>query len=254
MTETRRRSSDRFKKRNQLESAKKRPRQFLLTPLGNILGGEFMEHLAKFLAGEMVDQPDQPPKFLRKLVRELDNPRFLALAALAPLLDAIFRGWNPDDPSPGMTLKLKIGEDLYSRLRQEVEIPKRWSQSDRVRAGDWLLGQALHMDMFGWDGELPCISDEWLPRVGELREYLLAKNPSYAPLLKPPAPWTGWSKTCDGFEATFVRDWRPRARRRSTTPFSTRFGSTPGASMRSVRCRSRLTPKWLPWLTVSPSS
>jgi hypothetical protein len=210
MSETRRRSSDRFKRRNQIVTAKKRPRQFLLTPLGNILAGEFMEHLAKFLAGEMVDQPDPPPKFLRELVRELNDPLFLALAALASLLDAIFRGWDPDDRSPGTKLKLKIGEDLYWWLRQKVKIPKRWSEADRVRAGDWLLAQALHMDMFGWDGELPCISDEWLPRVGELREYLIRKNPSYAPLLKPSAPWTGWSKTCDGFEATFVRDWRPQ--------------------------------------------
>jgi DNA-directed RNA polymerase len=163
----------------------------------------------------MVDQPDPLPEILQPLVRGLDQPHlFLALAALAPLLDAIFRGWKRererDDRSPGMKMALKIGEDLYWRLRQEVKIPKRWSQPDRVHAGDWLLGQALHMDMFGWDEDgFPCISDKWLPDVAQLREYLIGKNPSYAPLLKPPPPWAGWSKTCDGFEAKFVRDWRP---------------------------------------------
>jgi hypothetical protein len=119
MSETRRKSSDRFEKRNRLETAKKRPRQFINTPFGNKLTGDYLEPVANFLAGKHEVKPDSPPRFMRELVRELDDPRFLALAALAPLLDSIFRHPDgEDDPSALAKLKLKIGEDLYERLRR----------------------------------------------------------------------------------------------------------------------------------------
>jgi hypothetical protein len=63
---------------------------------------EFLEPLAEFFAGKRADgeQPHKPPVFLREMIQELDDPWFLALAAHAPLLDGIFRGWKDrDDPS-----------------------------------------------------------------------------------------------------------------------------------------------------------
>jgi hypothetical protein len=214
MSETGRRSSARFLKRNQLVTAKKRPRQFINTPLGNKMTGDFLGPLADFFAGKYAEQPDKPPLFLREMVRELDDPSFLALAALAPLLDAIFRGWDRDDPSVEAGLKLKVGDDLYRRLYREPKVKTvlPWSQRDCLRAGDWLLRQALALDFFDYDADgFPCISDKWKP--DELREYMIAADPTYAPLLKQPPSWAGWWKSYDdGFRARFVRDWRPKTK------------------------------------------
>jgi DNA-dependent RNA polymerase len=216
MSETARKSSARFLKRNRLASAKKRPRQFIATPFGHKMTGDFLKPLADFLAGKYVEQPDRPPRFLRKLVRELDDANFLALAALAPLLDGIFRGWDRDDPHAGLGLKFKVGDDLYRRLYREpkVALLLPWTAPQRVQAGDWLLRQALALDIFGHDADgFPCVSDKWKPCVAQLREYMIAADPAFAPLLKQPPPWSGWWKSYDdGFRTKFVRDWRPETK------------------------------------------
>jgi DNA-directed RNA polymerase len=205
MNETQRRTEARFEKRNQLRTKTNRPRQFVLTPGGRNLTCDFIEQLADFLAGKLEEKPDLPPKFLREPVQGLD-PMVLALAALAPLLDGIFRGWDRDDPSAGMKLKLKVGDDLRHRLKGTA-----WSAEQRIQAGDWLITQARNLDIFTPDGT-PWISDKWLPHIAQLRERMIAADPAYAPLLLPPEPWTGWEKPCEGFRATFVRDWRPETK------------------------------------------
>jgi hypothetical protein len=217
MSETRLRSGARFKKRNELWTARKRPRQFIQTPFGHKLTtGDFLTPLADFLAGKLADQPDEPPGFLREPVQQLADPRFLALAALAALLDAIFRGWDRDDPSADAKLKLKVGDDLYQRLRKDpkVTLPSPWGAKQRVQAGDWLLRQAVALDIFGYDDDgFPRISDRWQPDVAQIRERLIAAGAVFAPLLKPPPPWTGfWKSYDDGFRAKFVRDWRPETK------------------------------------------
>jgi len=215
MSETERRSSERFNRRNRLATAKKRPRQFIQTPRGHALTADFLTYLADFLAGKLTEQPLDPPRFLREPVQQLADPRFLALAALAALLDTISRGWDRDDPSADAKLKLKVGDDLYQRLRKDpkVTLPSPWGAGQRVQAGDWLLRQALALDIFAYDDDgFPRISDKWLPDVAQLRERMIAADPAYAPLLKPPPPWTGWEKSYDGFPATFVRDWRPETK------------------------------------------
>jgi DNA-directed RNA polymerase len=215
MNQTQRRSVERFNNRNRLETAKKRPRAFIHTPRGyKLTTEEFLKPLVDFLAGKLDVQPDKPPRFLRKLVRELDDPLFLALAALAPLLDCIFRGWDRDDPSTDQNLKRKIGEDLYRQLRKKkIAGLTPWKEGQKVQAGHWLLWQALTLNVFYCPpDDFPRISDEWLPRVEQLREHMIAACPDYAPLLAPPAPWTGWEKSCDGFRATVVRDWRPETK------------------------------------------
>jgi hypothetical protein len=147
MSETRLRSADRFNKRNQLVTAKKRPRHKINTPEGRKITRDLLfGPLAKLLDGKDPRglQPDPPPKFLREpvreLVRELDGPWFLALAAIVPLLDGIFRGWDRNDRSWEAKLKIKIGDDLYWRLKQGGKIDARWSETDRVHAGNWLFG------------------------------------------------------------------------------------------------------------------
>jgi DNA-dependent RNA polymerase len=228
MTETQRRSAERFTKRNRLMSAKNRPRQFIQTPKGNALACDFIKKLGDFLAGKLDVQPDKPPPFLRKAIRELlretDGPLYLALAALGPLLHGIIDGWKGPPRSVQGKLKLKIGEDLYRRLRQDrvasLSRPKQnaqavhwhlwqaWSTKQKVNAGNWLLRQAMVLDVFGYDEDgLPCLSAEGEPHFEQLCKDLIAADPVYAPLLKAPAPWAGWDKSHDGFRATFVRGW-----------------------------------------------
>jgi DNA-directed RNA polymerase len=223
MSETGPRSADRFDKRNRLVTDKKRPRPFIQTPRGNRMAGDLITPLANFLAGGHDVQPAPPPRFLSKLVRELNDPMVLALAALSPLLDTIFRGWNRDDErSAEAKLKLKIGDELYERLYREpklrdmgpgpVTIILPWSQKQRTHAGNWLLRQALELDVFERDAD----GHMWrLQEVADkVRERMIAADPAWMPLLKPPPPWTGlWKTYDDGFRAKFVRDWRPETQR-----------------------------------------
>ena len=52
MSETWRKSSDRFHRHNRLVTAKNRPRPFINTPFGNKLTGDYLEPIANFLAGK----------------------------------------------------------------------------------------------------------------------------------------------------------------------------------------------------------
>jgi hypothetical protein len=214
MSETRRKRTERFSKKNRLVSARNRRRQFINTPFGNRLTGDFVELLATFFAGGYAEQPDDPPRFLRKQIRELNDPYFLALAALAPLLDGIFRGWDRNDLSAGTKLKLRVGKDLCRRLSRVDPEHKPFSERQCLGAGNWLLRQALALDIFDYDEDgLPRISDKWRPHVAQLRQRMIAADPSFAPRLRPPSPWTGSTKTYDdGFQAQFVRDWRPQTK------------------------------------------
>ena len=217
MTETRHRSAKRFNKHNRLATAKNRPRQFIQTPQGHTLASDFIEPLANFLAGKLDVQPDLPPKFLRELVRGLD-PMNLALAALAPLLGGMFRGWDRDEPDVDQTLKRQIADELYHLLRDTL--PKPWGAKEHIQAGHWLLEQAMALDVFGYDEDgFRCLSDGGQSHVAQLREDLIAAAPAYAPRLLPPAPWTGWEKSSDGFRATFVRDWHPETKKAINVAF-----------------------------------
>jgi hypothetical protein len=187
-----------------------RRRQFINTPIGNKLSGNWVVPLADFLAGKRDDKPDEPPRFAQGMIRELNDYKFLALATLAPLLDAIFRDWDHKYKSAIVKLVLRIGDDVCKRLRTKVEsAPKRFSAKQKTKLGYWLYDQAMKgLDIFDDDeNELPIISDKHLDDAASLREWLIATNPSFAPRLMPPSPWTGCSKTCDGFEARFVKDW-----------------------------------------------
>jgi hypothetical protein len=58
-------------RRNRLATAKKQP---INTPFGHKMTGDFLKPLADFFAAKYAEQPDKPPRFLRPLVRELDDP------------------------------------------------------------------------------------------------------------------------------------------------------------------------------------
>jgi hypothetical protein len=231
MNETRRRTIERIDRQNDLVSADGKLRQFINTPLGNRLTTEIIEPLASFFASELDKQPNSSPRFMRKLIRELNDPHLLALTALVPLLDAVFLGWDPNDPSAlvreaGRELHKTVRrryEELKEKGREREELNIRWSDGERLQAGAWLVWlvkQARTLDIFTFtpDG-IPSLTDKWLRRVPELREFMIATNPSFAPLPMPPPPWTGWHKTIDGFEMTFVRGWRPEAQAATDAAF-----------------------------------
>jgi DNA-directed RNA polymerase len=219
MSETGQRSSARFIKRNQLVTRKNRRVPFIVTQRGRgLLTVERFKPLAEFLDGKHPTlQPDLPAKFLREPVQQLNDPMFLAMTALAPLLDGIFRGWDREDPSWEAELKEKIGDHLYQRLRRDpkVKLSDRWGAGERVKAGAWLLDQALYLDIFDCDEDnFFCISDSWKPEIDQLWGHMIAADPSYAPHLKPPPPWTGFWKTYDDdFRAPFVRDRHPEIKK-----------------------------------------
>jgi hypothetical protein len=131
MSETRQRSERRFESRAALWSKRHRPRQFLNTPNGNALTTDYITYLADFLAGKLDDKPQDPPEFMLRPIQQLNDPLFLALATLAVLLDAIFRGWDGDDDSAAAKLKLKVGDDVYRRFR-EKGLAFRWGAGERV--------------------------------------------------------------------------------------------------------------------------
>jgi DNA-directed RNA polymerase len=194
MSETRRRSEERFERQN----PKNPSRPLIQLPHSNATIAELLDYLADYLDGKYEAKPARRPRFMVKR-----DARVLALATLAPLLDAIFRGWGDDSLSTAeLKLCLAIGHEL------EVT-PKR-----QVQAGDWLLLQAMDLDIFGHDDDgFPRISDKWQPEIARIRASMILANPSYAPFLRPPPPWNEWSKTYDdGFSARFVRDWRPETK------------------------------------------
>jgi hypothetical protein len=81
-------------------------------------------------------------------------------------------------------------------------------------AGDWLLRQAMALDLFDYDEDgFPVISNKWKPDVERVRDELIRAHPMHMPLFEPPPDWTGWqTEFPNGFRAQFVRDWRPETK------------------------------------------
>jgi DNA-directed RNA polymerase len=237
MSRTWRKSADRFAARNLREAAKKHPRPFIDTNFGHKLTThEFLDPLTDFLAGKRDEKPRDPPRFLSTQIRELDDPRWLAVAALLPLLNGIFRCWDHElrdgwSQAEGR-IKLTVGRDLYRRLFREpkVKIVLPWSDPQCGKAGGWLLGQAMALNYFGWDENgCPCLSPDWVVRAEELRLQMILADPAYVPFLKPPPPWYGWSKSYDdGFQETFVRD--PETRKAIDDAFLGHFEHSEGVN------------------------
>ena len=246
MIETGHRSAKRFDKRNRLVTAKNRPRQFIQTPGATPSHATSLSRSPTSWTGKLDVQPDLPPKFLREPVLGIDSMS-LALAALAPLLDGIFRPRDRDDPSAGQTLKQQIGDELYHQFQQGAATPNDGGRQSAFRPFNWLLEQAMALDVFGYDEDgLPCLSDEGLPHAAQLREDLIAAAPAYAPRLLPPAPWTGWEKSSDGFPGYVRPRLAPRDQNGDQRRLSsTRALLTPQGSMRLAACRSRIDPVML---------
>jgi DNA-dependent RNA polymerase-like protein len=251
-------TEERFQRRNKKRTGKGRPRIYCGTPLGRKATAElFLKPLASFLSWELEDKPQPPPGDLGQVIYNYKlNPQTLALIALAPLLDAINRGWKGDDTeSAAMLLRMKIGRYLRDRLQLERLItsedkeprakgravlklmkspkaPKRrkriwrflksdWDTEHIVKAGIWLLECAMSMPYFVLDERgFPKIAPDWQEDVDCVASELLQREQVLLPLTELPPDWTGWFAQYDNrLWKTFVRDWRPQTRGAITQTF-----------------------------------
>jgi hypothetical protein len=198
-----------FKRRNKLWTENGRPRHYLTTPIGRMVTGDvFGPPLAAFIRGNLDLKPELPPTAnLGRLLCSLD-PELLAAVALMPLLDGWARGWNWEKQSTG-TVFLEVGRELEAHLDTEL------TERERGLAGAWLVDCATTMSYFDYDAAgFPIVAPDWEDRVSECREVLLRRHPVHLAHEKEPPPWTTWRQRFPSrMAATFVRDWRPEARR-----------------------------------------
>jgi DNA-directed RNA polymerase len=178
-----------------------RPKPFCATPYGQKIALEvFIDPLADFLAGKLPDKPHKTPTFLRPLIADLNDYRKLALMAVSPLLDCMT--WDRDDPSAAAKLKLGVGAEMEAQLAFIAP----WTEVDRLRAGDWLISQALALDLFDISDGFPKISAKWLPELDRIREEMIRAHPIHMPVFDPPPDWTGWwMGSPDRLRVPFVR-------------------------------------------------
>ena len=203
---------NRIRRQNALRSSTGRKRQFCATPEGEKVTAElFVAPLARFLRGESELQPTPPARRLAGLLSLLDQDK-VALCALAPTLDGIFRGWDRGDPTLFTKVSDCVGAHLAACLRQELKIDALTDPLDRFRAGAWALDCATTMDYFDIDADgLPAIAADWLPLIEDCRQELFAgivrRHPLLLPHLSPPPDWTGWHNYPEArLPITFVRD------------------------------------------------
>ena len=108
---------ERHKRRHKLT----RKRVYCATPEGVEVTAEvLLQPVTDFLAGRITDNPPPPPpdELNKRLGRIRDPYPAVALAILAPLLDAIERGW--DDRSLFRDAwRTQLAEQMGERLRDE---------------------------------------------------------------------------------------------------------------------------------------
>jgi DNA-directed RNA polymerase len=235
LAESRRRTRERFERRNRLVNRRGRPRLFVNTPLGRRVTLDiFLEPLAAEIALQLGGGEYPPPGDLGPVLARLDS-HTLALIVLAPLLDSIMRGWQGDDTdSAEMLLRLKIGRYLRDRLDlapldvaravgRQIRRGRKpawkfarteWTNAECVAAGHWLLSTALVLDYFASDERgFPIIAPDWQAEIDAVRAELLDREPYMMPHRSRPPDWTGFdARYDDRLGASFVRDWRPETR------------------------------------------
>jgi DNA-directed RNA polymerase len=213
------------------------------------------QKLADYFAGNLIDaegnpaKPDTPPGDLGELVAQLE-PNYLALAAVAPILDGIYTNWpNRGDGDDLQYKEVKlceiIGESLRARLvlkklllnssddaaardlerhfREDRKARARllnyhhcdWTVEHCVRAGFWLMESALDLDYFDWDEDgYLIINPKYQDAIDRRREEMLRLELRHKPLTAPPPTWVSWKNYYQsvGLEATFVSDRRPETK------------------------------------------
>jgi DNA-directed RNA polymerase len=231
-----------------------RKRLYCATPEGVEVTAEvLLQPLTNFLAGRLPDNPPPPPpeELNERLGRIADPYPTVALAILAPLLDAIARGWEGHDrDSWRMLLAKAMGEGLCHWLAlKETEraeaieaklsgkrliagkrrgrrsthkfLHSDWTSTQCVVAGDWMLDVATRLSCLDIDeNKRLCIAPEWQGQIDRVCEDLERRHPVMLPHRSPPKDWTGWwANYGDRIRAPFVRDWRPETRKNHEATF-----------------------------------
>jgi hypothetical protein len=245
LAESRRRTRERFERRNALVNRKGRPRRFVHTPVGRVSLDLFVGPLANELALQLNGGEFPPPGDLGAVLGRLDAKQ-LALIVLAPLLDSIMRGWEGKDTRSAVMMLCKgIGRYLRDRLDMgvrevawavggQIRLGRKpawrfagteWTNAECVTAADWLLGTALALTYFGRDERgFPTIAPEWRADIDGIRAELLDREPYMMPHRTQPPDWTGFDAHYNGrLRATFVREWRLETRAAIADKFAAPF-------------------------------
>ena len=158
---------------------RKNSQQFEFSPLFRKLAGRFITSLADYFSGKqsVIDYP--APACLAEAIKNI-QPEVLALATLAPVLNAWYRG-GLNKKSPLRDLKQKIGEKLdeHSRLN--------WDNIERVQAGGWMFEAAwLNMSCFRLgDKGIREITPASEAELNRLRDEMMRNDPAWCPFPKP---------------------------------------------------------------------
>ena len=195
----------------------------------------FLEVVADYLASNAGTPPREITDVISKLTYEE-----LALAAMAPLYNAVVCNWD-DAELTRLHLYLQIGGNLNRRLAMLKMLPdhavvilsepktkrgkarKRramqylqpeWPPEECCRVGRWLFGAAFQSGLFDFDEDNRFIvARQFQPRMREIAEDLTWRNPVILPFETPPPDWTGfYAEYSDRLGARFVRDWRQQTR------------------------------------------
>ena len=191
---TREATKARVRRRTSFTTTGGRERELLETPLGQILAGPHFGPLVDYFsrkqggkkeAVKSIKQDYPAPEWLAEAIKNI-KPEVLALATLAPVVHACYRG-GLDEQSPLRDLKQKIGEKLDDHLHLG------WDNEKRVRAGHWLLDAAiLNLNCFKVDEH----GVELLPgseaELDRLRDEMFRNDPAWRPFTEPPPDWKGF--------------------------------------------------------------
>lgn len=247
LTASRRLTGERYEHKNRLKTAKGRRRDFLELPVGQRALEPSLKLLADFLAGKLKQKPEKPPPWLGSLIAHYRfTPDELAVMALAPLLNAIDRGWldKDDNDSPQRALRQKMGAEfsfrvaLKKQLRSENKAERRaakttlktgkdwwklksdWTPAQYVHAGDWLMMQCVKtLNCFEVKSGVPVIVPECRMELDAIRDELMRRDQVLCPHLTPPGDWTGWRiQYDDRLQETFIRG-RPECEAAITRAF-----------------------------------
>jgi hypothetical protein len=174
----------------------------------------FLEVVAAYLASDA----GKPPRGFAEIASKFTHQE-LALAAIAPLYNAVVCNWD-DSELTRLHLYLKIGGSLNRRLAMQKLLPDRaavilsepktkrgkarkrramqylqpdWPPEECCRVGRWLFGAAFQSGLFDFDENNNFIlARQYQPRMREIAEDLTWRHPVMLPFEAPPPDWTGF--------------------------------------------------------------
>jgi DNA-dependent RNA polymerase len=206
---------ERFNKKNRSTTATGRRRQAMELPAVQKAVKPHFALLIEFLDGKLEQKPGPPPKWMGPFIGDLTSHE-LALTMLAPVVEAICRGWEGrDGRSQEMHLRKKCGETLRDHLGAD------WTNKQCVQARHWMLiCCAMVFRFLVLNNGVIELAPGAQSELEVLREEMMRLDQVFLPFTSPPRPWTGFRKKYDGFlEAKFVRDWRPETEKRIEKAF-----------------------------------